>query len=125
MYRSNISVFSPTEPCSTAGLKKPFAVLLDTRDPLWADSTFLNQKVAELLDMGCRYYVCFGPQSEFVHDQIDDVILNRACEESVLTTFHDDEAITDVVNFFRVVAMSGMVGGLLLADDQKSWLGKL
>lgn len=124
MQPSNISVFGSTGPWSTANLKKPFAVLLDTRDPQWSDGAFLNKKVSDLFDMGCRYFVCFGPQSEIVHDQIDDAILDRECEENVLTTFHDDESIADVVNFFMVVAMSGMVCGVLLADDQKDWLSK-
>lgn len=112
-------------PLPSNGLTKPFAVLLDTRDREWADAGFLVQKVAELLEMGCRYYVCFGPGSELVHDQVDDVVLDKLLDESVVTTFHDDETMTDVANFFKVVAMQGMNKGVLLVDKDKEWLAEL
>lgn len=125
MSRPEIVVSSPDLPLPISALKRPFAVLLDARDPEWADSLFLSRKAAELLDAGCRYYVCFGPDSELVHDQIDDVIVNHVCEVNVLTTFHDDETVEDVANFFMVVAMNGMAQGLVLVHDSVDWLAKL
>lgn len=119
-----ISMCRPRDSLPKAELKKPFATLLDSRDPEWSDAVFLSSKSAELFDMGCRYYVCFGPRAEFVHDSIDDEILKKISEEDCTTTFHDDEAAEDVATFFQVVAMRGMTHGLLLVNDS-DWLAKL
>ena len=89
--------------------------------PEWADSFWVNQKAVELLEAGCRYFVCFGPGSEAVHDRIDDVIVNCGYDVGVLTTFHDDESIDDVVNFFDTVATRGMAQGVVLANNVDSW----
>ena len=111
---------SPDQPLPISALREPFAVLLDVRDAEWADSFWVNCKAAELLDAGCRYFVCFGPKSESVHDLIDDVVLNHG-GDSVPTTFHDDETVEDVANFFKIVVMSGMAHGLLLVRDFVDW----
>jgi hypothetical protein len=122
MIRPKIVLSSLDAPLSVSVIKGPFAVLLNADDPEWVDGSFLRRKTIELLNAGCRYCVCFGRNSEAVHDQIDDVIVNRNSEMNVLTTFHDDETAEDVVNFFTVVAMNGMAQGLLLVRDGNPWL---
>jgi hypothetical protein len=120
MSQPQIIFSNPCLPIPTLTLKKPFAVLLDTRDPEWADSSFLDRRIVELVGSGCRYFVCFGPDSECVHDQIDEVLVKHAYI-GVPTTFHVDEAAEDVANFFVTVGMSGMAQGLVHVHSQADW----
>jgi hypothetical protein len=61
--------------------------------------------IRKLLRNGCDYFVCFGPASESMHDEIDDVVLEHdEGEGTVMTTWHDDETAVDVAEFFVAVA---------------------
>lgn len=122
MFQSKILVSSPDLPLPLSDLRRPFAVLLDTRDAEWIDSNFLTRKAIDLLNAGCRYYVCFGPNAELAHDQIDDSICELNNESNVTTTYHVDEESQDVVNFFKNIAMKEMATGLLLVNNTKEWL---
>lgn len=62
--------------------------------------------VLALLAAKCSGFVCFGPQSEVLHDVVDEIIVEQqliqggAVDSEVTTTWHDDEAVEDVVHFF-------------------------
>ena len=125
MMPPEIVATPPGAPLPATNLRAPFAVLLDVRDEEWANSIWVSRKANELLRAGCRYFVCFGPRSEVVHDQIDDAVINYANGNDLPTTFHEDETPEDVANFFLTVALSGMAQGLLLVCDEASWRSRL
>lgn len=102
-------------------LAHPFGVLVDADDDSWSDSRFRADWIPKLLDAGCRYVVCFGEHSEALHDLIDDIV-TAGGEESVLTTWHDDEAPEDVVEFFTDVVGRAMATTVILVGDQDRWI---
>lgn len=121
MSKTEIIYSDSWAPVSATKASKPFAALLDTRDSAWSDGTWVRQQAAALIKEGCRYFVCFGPESEPVHDWIDDEIFDRDDLEEIYTTFHDDEPIEDVANFFQMIALQGMRSGVVLTLAENDW----
>lgn len=109
----------------------PFGVLLDADDAQWADDDELRKSAVALLEAGCRYFVCFGERSEDVHDCIDDCIVEKTVlgghgdYEGVITTYHDDESVDAVAEFFVNCALSKMRGALALVRDRNRWSAAL
>lgn len=103
-------------------MRAPFGVLVDVRDPEWESDAWRVRAVAALLSAGCRWFVCFGPGSEGVHDRIDDLIVDGDFE-GVTTTWHDDESEGDVAEFFTVSVGSVVPARLLLVRDVERWKG--
>ena len=101
-------------------LSKPFAVLLDADDRDWVDDTTLVRSVKALLRAGCRYFVCFGSNSEHVHDRIDDLVIDGGFDGTV-TTWHDDESEEEVAEFFAHSVTSRMKSAVVLVRDQNRW----
>lgn len=66
----------------------------------------LGRLVRFLIDKGCTHIVCAGVYSEALHDAIDDCLYEYDDETGVeksreiVTTYHPNESIEDVVNFF-------------------------
>jgi len=67
-----------------------------------------------LVDSGCRYAVCSGHESSKWDDSIDrafletDPDLNPPDERFVMTSFHEDESLNDVAEFFvRLTSFDG------------------
>jgi hypothetical protein len=61
--------------------------------------------VAErLLGLGCVYFCCRGRDCERVHDVIDEVLVGDGNANvawlDVMTTWHDNEALEDTIDFF-------------------------
>ncbi len=62
--------------------------------------------IVELINVGCKYFVCAGKHSETLHDFIDDIILdislNVQIENSIniMTTWHDTDTNDEVADFF-------------------------
>jgi len=52
-----------------------------------------------LLAAGCVYAVCFGPDSERVHDAFDETRERRAGGPFVMTTWHDREPLAEAIYF--------------------------
>ena len=98
----------------------PFAVLIDTSDEEWTESSSVKRLTMNLLRAGCRYFVCSGPRSELVHDLIDDVIVEYNYDE-VTTTFHEGESNRDVAEFFDRIAVDGMNDALVFVRDTSAW----
>ena len=83
-----------------------------------------------LVKNGCAQFVCVGSHSESLHDLIDDIILDNdnlleiKPYDTVLTTYHDDETIEEVVNYFVYATelWDKLHGGLfaVLGDEDKS-----
>jgi hypothetical protein len=109
----------------------PFGVLLDADDAEWAEDEHLRKSAVALLEAGCRYFVCFGERSEEVHDRIDDCIVEKtvlggqADYEGVITTYHTDESVADVAEFFLTCALPQMRGALVIARDGQKWSAAL
>lgn len=76
--------------------------------------------ITSLIDAGCTYFVCFGPTSEEVHNRVDDVLMGRVPTSDIQTTWHDDEPIAEVLDFFFDVvgaAPSTLLVALVDVDD--------
>lgn len=124
MREIDVMASNPREPLP-ASLRKPFAVLVDARDLAWSDNKRIDRVAADLLHAGCRYFVFFGPGSEVIHDRFDDAISDLDFDGDICTTFHEDETIDDVANFFKVIALDGMEQGLLLVENEASWQARI
>jgi hypothetical protein len=63
----------------------------------------LEDALGQLLDAGCVYLCAWGPWCEHVHDTMDDVVLERelkgGAEQTIMTTWHDKEALEEAVDF--------------------------
>lgn len=72
--------------------------------------------VHEMLQRGCKYFVCVGLYSEYLHDLLDDIIFSEDNHEGIGTTFHNDETLADVAHFFvHATAMDSNPNGGLVA----------
>jgi hypothetical protein len=66
-----------------------------------AHPALLNDFVEAWLTDGVELIAVFGPGSEDVHDLIDDIVVQDGSGEPrfVTTTWHDDETLSDVIDF--------------------------
>ena len=86
--------------------KQDFALLLVVVDPTITieDRTTICK---EIIQQGCRYAVCTGMDCSSWHDFIDMAYLESDPEFSppderfVMTTWHEDESLEEVVEYFR------------------------
>ena len=92
--------FSKIESC-------PDVVLLSEWDQEGnSDFQPLQPLITRLIDLGCKYFVCAGKDSERLHDFIDDMILDISLSgdqengADIMTTWHDDDTNDDVAHFF-------------------------
>jgi len=57
-----------------------------------------------LVRFGCRYAVCMGHDCSSWDDSVDyaNIVLNpeQASEKFVMTTWHDDDTVDEIANFF-------------------------
>jgi hypothetical protein len=73
---------------------------------LWQRPDFqpdtMGDLIKNLIDGGCRYFICAGKDSEFLHNYVDNIYLESSIDESddFLTTWHDDETNEDIADFF-------------------------
>lgn len=71
--------------------------------PEWPSDVEITQFIAVALQHGCRAFLFMGENAEHCHDVADDLL--AASEEdvsNVITTFHDDESVSEVVHFAAV-----------------------
>lgn len=76
-----------------------------------ADSSISDEErdalSGEIIDQGCRYAVCTGHECSRWHDSIDVAYLATSPdflpsdERFVMTTWHEDESLEEVIHFFR------------------------
>lgn len=100
--------------------KVPFGVFIDTSDGDWEDDDFIRRCSVDLMKAGCRWFVCFGPSSEVVHDRIDDFVLEYDFK-GVMTTYHFDETPEETAEFFTDIALMNVKQGIILVRDQTKW----
>lgn len=83
-----------------------FVLLLLAADPAIEDDE-QNALSDEIVRQGCRYAVCTGYQCSKWDDSIDWAFIATAPsfsptdERFVVTTWHENESLRDVVHFFR------------------------
>jgi len=100
----NISISmiqKPFDTLSSKGIDAPFACLLYSNQENVSDAEMMA--VANwLLSSGCRYAVCAGIKCSEWHDAIDaaDVIRDPAGQNVVMTSWHENESIQDIVWFW-------------------------
>ncbi|MEM9152031.1 MAG: hypothetical protein AAGB19_16465 [Cyanobacteria bacterium P01_F01_bin.3] len=98
----------------------PCAVLLSSSD----EHSDLSCLVASAVSKGCRNFTCIGPDSESLHDAIDDVLFSAEIEEGVITTWHADDSVEDISNYFVNIAgecKEGKAVSLALIADEMSF----
>jgi len=84
-----------------------FAALIWDHDGA-SNQAGMEQAIDRLLDAGCRYLVCGGRKCETWHDLADAIFGIRTLDFSeaasdaifLMTTWHTDESVDDVANFF-------------------------
>ncbi len=92
---------------SAADLSVPFGgaaflVLLFVADPSITDMV-CNEIASALVQSGCRYAVCAGAGCDAWHDAVDLAALGSdppRTAKDVMTTWHANESVDDVVEFF-------------------------
>lgn len=84
-----------------------FALLIIANDPtVTAEERSVISR--EVIDQGCRYAVCAGDKCSIWHDDIDiafistDPDFNPPDDRFVTTTWHDDESLEEVFEFFHL-----------------------
>lgn len=77
-----------------------FACLL-AWEAVGVDASEITTIAENLLDAGCVYFVCWGPDCERVHDIIDEVIaVRQPVYDSVMTTWHNDMPLPEAIWYF-------------------------
>jgi len=63
----------------------------------------MSATMGRLLDIGCVYLCAWGPGCEYVHDTMDDEILERDLKERkegvIMTTWHTHDTLAEVLDF--------------------------
>ncbi len=83
----------------------PEIILLTAWKAKNADVRDLEALIRWALDRGTTYFVCAGEFSEKLHDEIDELMYqydDEKCTEhsiNVVTTFHADDTLEEVVEF--------------------------
>ena len=86
----------------------PFVCALFVADPAISEQE-RTRLAGELIAAGCRYAVCAGIECSLWHDWIDlayaDRVLGRGApdEDFVMTSWHEGEAVADVLWFALVL----------------------
>jgi hypothetical protein len=81
--------------------KQPYAVwvLLSEKIPPAAQDAIS----AKLVSSGCRYAVASGPECTTWDDSIDEAAIQLLPDdEHIMTTWHDDDTIEEVAEFFAL-----------------------
>lgn len=84
----------------------PYVVMLTAWDSESVSEVLQGNLVRDLLVKGARNFVCLGSFAEQLHDEIDELIYQFDDESGselatdILTTYHSDESIEDVVNYY-------------------------
>lgn len=75
----------------------PFVALLT----VWDSEPEAHWKcsIEYLLKSGCKCFICYGEFSESLHDLVDDIIEDGSYSLDVITTYHDDEAPEEIIDF--------------------------
>ena len=81
----------------------PSVVLLTAWNSGRADVCFWGKTVSSLLRRGASYFACVGGFAEKLHDEIDELIYQYYADSNrelnVITTYHDDDSLEEVVNY--------------------------
>jgi hypothetical protein len=97
----------------------PDVVLLSSWEQDESSLWKIQPLIIELINLGCKYFVCAGKYSEELHDFIDDIVLTlpscRKQEEvnRIITTWHDTDTNSEVADFF--LHSTNVSSGLLIA----------
>lgn len=98
-------------PAGTATPAPPFVALVPAFDP--AERRVVETAANDLIDGGCVEFCCVGPESEMLHDALDDLIERKGTLE-VVTTWHVD--VADACDYFLFGASAGRAALLALVS---------
>jgi len=103
------SIATLDAPSTVAPLPYAAFVLLFAADGRGVTDETLREQASQFLKAGARYVCCWGPDCKRVHDAFDlaatDLGFNRE-GAVVMTTWHDQESLKDVVWFAANAAFS-------------------
>ena len=94
---------SPVDLPTSLDVKSSHFVCVLAWDVTEVLSAVIGKFVDSLLDSGAVYICCWGPECERFHDIIDEELaaknLNKENKPVIMTTWHDDEELTEVIEF--------------------------
>jgi hypothetical protein len=94
-----------------SGLRSEHFCLLIAGDAEGVAGETILAFAGKTLKAGCVYACVWGPGCEFVHDRIDDRIIETGIETDddsvVMTTWHDDESLEEALEFLVYTAVPG------------------
>ena len=102
--------------------------------PTGLDHTIISSIALTLLRAGAVYFCCYGPDSERVHDIIDEQIVQSAIEEDgsvIMTTWHSEETLQDALWFFVTNSfpddkyLNTCRAGVAISCGNSSWDGQI
>lgn len=124
----NIFIVSISELFDINGLSKmhPTIVLFSARCNEQYKIEAFQAAIFNLMDLNCKYFLCYGNYAENLHDKIDDLIYMYDYENdfnksvNVLTTYHVDECFIEVFNFILYYMVDGIVDfNVVIVVDEK------
>lgn len=102
-------------------LKKYFIVTFFLNKSSIENDSF-KKIIENLLDSGCVYFIFHGDQCEEAHDLTDLIIVDREAklgyepltENTIMTTWHKDETMEDVLDFifYSVIPAENFINSL-------------
>ena len=104
----SVAIDSPSELSSKLGLPARHSACLLAWDARGVSVEAVYSLVAPLLRAGASYFICWGPDCEWVHDIIDELATEPDNEfgipkdSCIMTTWHDSESLRDALWFFLV-----------------------
>ncbi len=102
-------ITQPGKPIPVYDGSRPFCAVVAAE--IVVDSGWRRRLCAWLVDLGCVYALTHGPECAEWHDAIDDAILAKhdftsvPANEHVMTTWHDDEPLSEVLWFAKHSAL--------------------
>jgi len=91
-------------PLELKRLSGKFVLLMAVDRTKLPDNQVING-AQNLVDLGLCYLCVWGPDCERIHDLSKEVIVprnpNESAETVIMTTWHDDEPLSEAVGYFR------------------------
>jgi hypothetical protein len=95
-----VELATPTElPSNIRVNSKCFGALI-AWDARGVSATDVEVLLRPLIDGGCVYFVCWGPDCERVHDTADECDPYANTNSVIMTTWHNDESLDDAIWYF-------------------------
>jgi hypothetical protein len=95
-----LELVGPDDVPSRVNLKAKYFGAFIAWDARSQPANVIVSLLAPLIEAGCRYFVCWGPDCERVHDIADECDPFNGTNAVIMTTWHTDETLEDALWFF-------------------------